>query len=177
MILCSMYMLDFETIQQVMQAYQQTGQLSADASAGVAGLREPCHVEINVIAGLITSCTLVGKSGQKVTGKKAEQELLRLGQLRWTFTPQLEAVVQSTSPVLARASLSFFPRRSAQIEQRQMRHWSRLHRATFALADGTRNVEKIAAILSTSPDQVAHALHELQSMGVIVVEPPDVKKR
>ncbi|HZR41768.1 MAG TPA: hypothetical protein VFB12_16730 [Ktedonobacteraceae bacterium] len=172
-----MYMLDFETIQQVMQAYQQTGRLSADVPSGVAGLREPCHVEINVIAGLITSCTVVGKSGQKVTGKKAEQELVRLGQLRWTFTPQSETVLQPSSPVLTKVSPSFFPRRSAQVEQRQMRHWSRLHRATFALADGTRNVEKIAAILSTSSDQLAHALHELQSMGVIVMEPPDVKKR
>lgn len=172
-----MYVLDFETIRQMIQAYQQTGELSADVSSGVAGLRGPCHIAINVVAGMITSCTIVGKSGQSITGKQAEQGLLRLGQLRWTFTPQPEPVVQPLPPAQVYTSLSFFPRRSFQGNQEQIRHLSRLHRAIFSLADGTRNVEKIAAILSVSPDQIEHALRELQAMGIIIIEPPDGKRR
>jgi hypothetical protein len=172
-----MYVLDFETIQQMMQAYQQTGQLSADVPSGVAGLREPCRIEINILTGAITSCTVVGRSGRKIIGEKAKQELSHLGQLRWTFTPQPETSAQPISSPQTLVSLSFFPRRTAQIEPKQMRRLSRLHRAIFALADGTRSVEKIAAILSTSSGQVDRALHELQSMGVIILEPSDTKKQ
>jgi Mn-dependent DtxR family transcriptional regulator len=58
-----------------------------------------------------------------------------------------------------------------------MRDFSRLHRVVFALADGTKNVAKIAEILSISPDIVEKTLGDLQSMGVIAFGRQDGKDR
>lgn len=51
-----------------------------------------------------------------------------------------------------------------------MHNLSRLHRAVFALADGTKSAAKIAEMLSTSPDLVDKALSDLRSIGVIIFE-------
>jgi hypothetical protein len=167
-----MYTLDFETIQQVMQEHQKTGFLFAELPSGVVGLRESCRVEIKIMAGSIASCAIVGKSGRRLTGKEAAQGLARLGRLRWTFTPQQEAPVPTAPLSPIPGEVGIFPRRYVvYLDQRQMRTWSRMHRAVFSLADGTKSVVKIAEILSTSPDLVEKALRELQSIGVIILEP------
>jgi hypothetical protein len=169
-----MYTLDFETIQQVMQEHQKTGFLFAELPSGVVGLRESCRVEIKIMAGSIASCAIVGKSGRRLTGKEAAQGLARLGRLRWTFTPQQEvpALTAPLSPIPGEATVAVFPRRYVvYLDQQQMRTWSRMHRAVFSLADGTKSVVKIAEILSTSPDLVEKVLRELQSIGVIILEP------
>jgi len=167
----AVYNLDFETIKQMMQAYQQTGFLSAEVPSGVASLREPCRIEVNIMSGLITSCTIVGNSGQRMTGKKTVQEISRLGRLNWTFTPKSEAVTQPEQSALTPGERYVFPRRTTiRLEQRQMQNLSRLHRAVFALADGTKSSTKIAEMLSTSPDLVDKALNDLQSIGVIVLD-------
>jgi hypothetical protein len=178
MSLSLMYTLDFETIKQVMQEHQKTGLLYADAPSGAASLREPCRIEINITAGAIASCSIVGNSGQRVTGKEAMQALPRLGRLRWTFVPQQQVVVQPASPVIAGpVETPFFPWRTAQVEQWQTRNWPRLHRTVFALVDGTKSVAKIAEILSTSPELVEKALHDLQSIGVITMGPQNGRNR
>jgi hypothetical protein len=159
--------LNFEMIRQVMQAHQKTGRLYADVPSGVPGLREPCRIEINLVAGSITSCIIVGKSGRRIEGKNADQELVRSGRLRWTFIPQSKEVFQPTSSTLASGEISFFPQRIVFVEQEQMRTWSRVHRGIFALADGTKNAVTIAKILSVPLEQVQHALRDLQSLGVI----------
>ncbi|MBV9231220.1 MAG: hypothetical protein JOZ18_18055 [Chloroflexi bacterium] len=159
-----------------MQEHQKTGLLHADVPSGVASLREPCHVEISIMAGAIASCSIIGNSGRRVIEKKALQELSRLGRLRWTFTPQQEIVVQQVSPAPAPVEISLFPWRTAQVEQWQMRNWSRMHKAVFALADGTKNITKIAGILSTSPDMIDKVLGDLQKIGVITMGPQNEKK-
>jgi hypothetical protein len=170
-----MYILDFDTISQVMQEHKKSGFLYAEAPAGVVSLREPCRIEINIVAGVIVSCIIVGNSGRRFTGKECAQELSRLGQLRWTFTPQQEVVVQSAPPVALPVEDSFFPLRTVHLEQLEIRSWPRMHRAVFALADGTKSVTKISAILSTSPDLVNKALRDLQSIGVIARGPQNGK--
>jgi hypothetical protein len=106
-----------------------------------------------------------------LTGKEAEQALVRLGQLRWTFTQQ-EVIALPAAPVLVPTVDSFYPRRTGRVlEQGQMRSWPGLHRLVFALADGTKSVMKIAEALSTPPDLVDRALRDLQSIGVIAMEP------
>lgn len=172
-----MYTLDFETIKQVMQEHQKTGLLSAEVPAGLAGLREPCRVEINILAGNIVSCAIVGDSGSFITGNEATQELARLGRIRWTFTPQQRANTQPV-PAIAKpmpavtkpVKVSQFPRRTLQVEQWQIQSWPRLHRTVFALADGTKPVTKIAEMLSTPPDLIERALRDLQSIGAIILE-------
>ncbi len=166
-----MYTLDFETIQQVMQEHQKTGFLLAEAPSGIVGLREACHIEIKIVAGAIVSCSVIGSSGRRLTGKEAARGLARLGRIRWTFTPQQEVATQPAPPTSAFEDISFFPRRYVvYLQQEQMRTWSRMHRAVFSLADGTKNVLKIAEMLSTSPDLVDKALRDLQSIGVIIME-------
>jgi hypothetical protein len=169
-----MYTLDFETIKQVMQEHQKSGFLHAEVPSGVASLREPCRIEISIQAGAIASCTIIGSSGKRLTGKNATDALSRLGRLYWTFTPQQEVVApprRETSPIPVPTADSLFPRRIAYLDQHQMRNWSRLHRAIFALADGTKSAAKIAEMLSTSPDLVSRALRELQTIGVIAMGP------
>lgn len=175
-----MYTLNFETIKQMMQSYQQTGFLSAEVPSGVGRLREPCRVEIGIMSGLITSCAVVGSSGRSLTGKEAVQELSRLGRLTWTFTPHKETVTpQPTPPIFtpAERERDLLPRRVVYLEQNQMRNFPRLHRAIFALADGTKNTAKIAEILSVPPNIVEKALKDLRSMGVIAFERQDGKDR
>ncbi len=163
-----MYTLDFETIRQMMQAYQQTGFLYAEVPSGIGSLREPCRIEINIFSGNITSCTIVSIRGRRLAGKEAVQELSRLGRLRWTFTPQEEAVVQEPLSLTSGENPLLPQRTIVQLEQGQMRNFSRLHRAVFALVDGTKSATKIAEMLSTSPELIDKALRDLQSIGVIV---------
>lgn len=168
-----MYILDFETIRQVMQAHQKTGSLYATTPSGIASLRESCQIEINITAGDIISCTIVGTSGRRVTGEKAIQELFRLGQLNWTFTPQQESVPRSTLPAFAPGQIFFVPQRIVHLERWQLSSLPRLHRTVFSLADGTKSATKIAEILSTSPDLVDKALNDMRSMGIIAMERQD----
>lgn len=165
-----MYTLDFETIKQVMQEHQKTGLLSAEMPAGLAGLREPCRIEINILAGNIVSCAIVGDSGRFITGNEAAQELARLGRIRWTFTPQQRASTQPVPAIAKPVKVSPFPRRTLQVEQWQIQSWPRLHRTVFALADGTKPVAKIAEMLSAPPDLIERALRDLQSIGAIILE-------
>lgn len=164
-----MYTLDFETMKQVMQEHQKTGILYADLPTGSAGINEPCRVEVKIMAGKVASCSIVTGSGRRLTEKESVQKLSRLGQLYWTFVPQQEVSDRPAFP--ASAQRVILPQRTVYLEQWQMRSWPRLHRSVFALADGTRSVPKIAGILSTSLDLVEKALSDLQSIGVIAMEP------
>jgi hypothetical protein len=162
-----MYTLNFETIRQVMQAHQKTGTLRARAPTGIASLREPCNIEISIMAGSIVSCTVVGSSGRYMVGERAIQELYRVGQLSWTFTPVEETVAQPTPSSNFGSGEFYFVRRISHLEPWQMNNLSRLHRAVFGLVDGTKSTTKIAEMLSTSPDLVNKALNDLQSLGII----------
>jgi hypothetical protein len=173
MSLCLMYTLNFETIRQAMQAHQKTGSLHALIPTGVASLREPCHIEINIVAGAIISCTITGKKSRGyLTGEKAIRELYGIGQVSWTFTPQREIVGRTTSSTFEPGEI-FFSRRIQRLEPEHMMNLSRLHRAVFGLVDGTKSAIKIAEILSTSPDLVLRALNDLQSLGIIMTRQQD----
>lgn len=172
-----MYILDFETIKQVMQEHQKTGILSAETPSGVRNLRGPCRVEIILKAGGIVSCTLVGGNGGRLTGKDAVQPLVHLGRLRWMFTPESEVIPPPARPTFAAEGNFLFPQHMVWLEQEQVRSWPRMHRAVFALADGTKNVVKIAEMLSTSRDVVDGVLRDLQSIGVITMGPQQGKDR
>jgi hypothetical protein len=171
-----MYRLDFETMRQVMHAHHKTGLLYADLPAGAVGLSEPCQVEIVLQAGVIVSCFFVSRSGRRIKDEEAPQKLTRLGKLDWTFVPQEDARTEAlpitpfTLPELAQTPSrehAGFPQRLRHLKQREMVGWSRLHRMVFALADGTRSIEKIADMLSTSPENVRSVLRDLQFIGVI----------
>lgn len=172
-----MYTLDFETMKQVMQEHQKTGFLVAETPSAVKNLRGPCRIEIMLKAGGVVSCTLVGSNGGQLTGKDAAQALIQLGRLRWTFMPEPAAVAPPERPAPTTEEIFLFPRQSAWLEQEQIRSWPRMHRAVFALADGTKDIVKIAEMLSTSPDVVDGALRDLRSIGVITMGPQQGKGR
>jgi len=165
------YTLDIETMRQVMQAHKKTGRLQTDLPSGVSSLREPCHVEIALEAGNIVSSSIVGSSGSLLTGERAYQELTHLGRLRWTFVPQSPSVTQPEPAhrTLVKRAISR-PRRVVVVEQSQMRPWQRMHKLVYALVDGTRSVEEIAKLLSTTPETIEEILSDLRSIRVIVME-------
>ncbi len=60
------------------------------------------------------------------------------------------------------------PRRTASGEYATVNSsWPRDHRLVFALVDGHRTLEEIAALIHKAPDTVARVLDDLQSIGVI----------
>jgi hypothetical protein len=171
------YTLDFETMKQVMQEHQKTGFLTAETPSGVKNLRGPCRIEIMLKAGDVVSCTLVGSNGGQLTGKDAAQALIHLGRLDWTFMPEPEVIAPQARPAPIAEENFLFPRHSTRLKQGQIRNWPRMHRAVFALADGTKDVVKIAEMLSTSLDVVDGVLRDLRSIGVITMEAPRGKDR
>lgn len=166
-----MYNLDFETIKQVMLEHQKTGYLYADVPAGTTGLAEPCRIEARLQAGAVVSCCIVGRSGKRLTEKESIKKIDRMGRLKWTFVPQEENLAASSPSFFPPEEIPVFPRRVVFLEQWQMQSWPRLHRMIFALSDGTRSIEKIAEVLSVTPEQVNSALRDLQAINVIVMSP------
>jgi hypothetical protein len=167
------YNLDFSTIIQIMQVHQQTGLLHAEVPAKVAGAGGACYIEVSVITGTITSCAATYTNGRQLLEKEAFHEITRLGRLRWTFTPRMEAAATqpaSNTYSLAEAHSPSLPQRIASLVPQEMRSWPRIHRLVFALADGTKSSEKIAEILSISPDIINEVLYDLQERQLIVME-------
>ncbi|HLI91569.1 MAG TPA: hypothetical protein VKV37_22980 [Ktedonobacteraceae bacterium] len=165
-----MYTLDFATMKQVMQEHQKTGFLYAEVPLGVADRRGRWRVEIKLVSGSIVSCSLIDESGRRLPEAESIRKLARLGPLHWTFVPQAVVARPALTPPHPPGNL-FFPQRIVQVEQWQMRSWPRVHRAIFALADGTRSAAKIAEMLSLAPDLVEKALRDLQAIGVITLGP------
>lgn len=178
-----MYTLDFETIKQVMQEHRKTGFLYAEVPQGAAGLAEPCRIEIGLKEGTVISCFMIARYGRRFTEQETRQVLTRLGRLNWTFSFQQEASTFLVTPLppVARSPDTPLPPtahayeiaslcllRTSPPEQRRMRDWTRLHRAVFALADGTKDIAKIAEILSISPELVRRVASDLQSVGAVI---------
>ncbi len=67
-------------------------------------------------------------------------------------------------------SFSDIPRTTAQVDPKMLYTLSRRLRRVLALVDGTRSVEKIAALLASTPKEawiVLALLQELESMRII----------
>ena len=165
-----MYTLDIETMRQIMQKHKQTGHLHADLPSGVPSLRETCHVEIALKDGKMVSCS-IASSQHLLTGDKAYKELTRLGRIHWTFVPSSPPVTQPRLPShsLEKKARSR-PRRIVEVEPWQMRSWPRQHKLVYELTDGTRNVQEIAKLLSTTPKEIEEILIDLQRILVIQIE-------
>jgi hypothetical protein len=168
-----MYMLDFETMQQVMQAHQMTGSLTAEAATGVIGFHEPCRIGISIKEGMMISAAIIGhNSGRSLTGKDVLNALSRLGRVRWDFVAQPTKTTQPLPPeAFVPVEKIFIPQRIVMLDQRQMQSWPRLHRVIFSMADGSKSTQKIAFLLSASQPTVDKVLSELQSIGIISITP------
>jgi hypothetical protein len=164
----AVYNLDVETLLQIMQVHQQTGLLQASVPPKIAGIRESRHVEIAVMTGKVTSCTIKYSNGQQITGKEALDSLISVGRLHWNFVPKANTPRQPLqSTQIQSAKSSRFPLRLVPLDQNEVRNWPRLHRLVFAMADGTNSIEKMARMLSISPDVIEVVLEDLQKMQKI----------
>ena len=148
-------------------------------------MRAPLYIEITLTAGNISRCTLAESSGRSLKAEDAMQAISRLGQIRWTFIQRQEAVPLPAPSVVTPGVLTvvapdihtIIPRRITPVGKEQVSSWPRLHRAVFGLADGTKSVVRIAEILAIPPGPVNQVLRELQTIGIIVLESQDGKKR
>jgi len=81
-------------------------------------------------------------------------------------SPQRAASAQRLNEVMA-ANNDGVPQRLVSVEKNIMRSWPRNHRLIFALVDGKRSVEKIAAMLKLTQKNVEEVLSDLHRIGVI----------
>jgi hypothetical protein len=109
------YSIDLETMVQILQEHRQTGVLQAALPNGMAGLRERCRIEIDVVAGNIAACRIEDSSERIVLwGNDALREVHRLGVLDWNLTLQRETLspLHETSPGVKTSPLSSWERMS-----------------------------------------------------------------
>lgn len=124
---------------------------------GKVSVGEPWQAHLSFAAGSVTTCVVQSRTDGRLLLSESEalRWLASLGPLSWT----LVALPSQTSLQV--------PRRSTRSEQEVMA-WPRKRRLVFALVDGNRSAEQIAALLRQPPQAVEEILSELRSMGVIV---------
>ncbi len=107
------YSIDLETMVQILQEHRQTGVLQAEVPGGMAGLRERCRIEIDVVKGNIVACRVENSSERVVLwGDDALREVYRLGVLDWILTLRREPLppLHESSPGLRTQPLSSWER-------------------------------------------------------------------
>lgn len=125
--------------------------------------------------GKVTACDVWRKAdGQGLfTDGGAISWLTSLPPLRWTLEGPTSQQALPPAGNGSRATSSSSPRvpqRPRQGEQGLLPSLSRKQRQVFALVDGTRSVERIAAILCQPVEVVVEVLHELEAMGMATLE-------
>ncbi len=183
------YTLDLETLLALLEEAGQTGRLSTELPSGVPGFKERCQARVDLQGGKVVSCQLGGRNGRiLISGNKALQLLSHLGPYEWQLVEtQLDGSFPTPTPTPTPApiqvqppgvgnlyALSVVPRRTAYFDQRALDRLSRRHRRVLSLVDNVRSVEKIASLLSASPDtqflqQVRDIVQELEAMGMITI--------
>jgi hypothetical protein len=182
----TVYSLDYNMVIQVLQQFRYSGEVHADVPLQVK-LREGGRVILMVYNGVVRSCFILDRNGQKLYHDAEAQRLLpKLGVLEWKLVPFTSppltkpAYPPSIAPPFTKPAYPpsiapprnpsngahFYPRRR-DIPQAQMRIWSVLQRSVYLLSDGTRNQEQIAALLSRPLNLIEQTISELQQLGVI----------
>ncbi len=179
-----MYTIDLATILQLLREFRRSGILQAELPSGLPRFKHPCQVVIELSQGEVVSCFVKGTKGQTLlVDHEALQTVSTLGKLNWEFnqsptTPAASASqVSVSSPQASRATSpptsayphSPIPWRLRSVSVAGASNWPPLHRQTFVLVDGNRNVEQIAAILLQPVYIVEGVLQDLRSIGVIAL--------
>lgn len=173
------YHIDLLTILRILS--QQSGELHALVK-NVPGIKEVCYAQVVIVRGKVTTCSLEGKNSRYLyfNGEAAVQKLQKLGELDWTYTPNLVAPSrQSSRPQSALSSggqpavntYSLHPYRTRKVDAEEFLSWSYLQRAIYNAIDGSRSIEEIARALSTSYEHIQEILFALYSVGVIAFRP------
>ncbi len=176
-----MYSLDYNMMVQVLQQFRYSGEVHANVPLQ-AKLREEGRVILMVYDGVVRSCLILSKRGQKqFHDAEAQRFFSKVGVLEWELVPftspqPTESVSpQPTQPAhpqpIAQASspdsgARFCPRRLT-VSQTQMRTWSVLQRSAYSLSDGIRDQAQIATLLSRPLNIIEQTISQLQQLGAI----------
>lgn len=176
------YILDLETLLSLLEEAGQSGNLSTELPSGVPGLKERCWARIDLQEGKIVLCQIEGRNGRILaSNRQALQLVSNLGSREWHLVEAPAPRLLSPSPVdrssRSRRSLqarSLVPQRVPLINQYTLNRLSRRHRQVLSLIDGTRSIERIAALLHPSVDgqliqQVEEIVQELEVLGMITI--------
>lgn len=138
------------------------------------GSEKPWQAQLSFVDGIVTLCHVWSKADGRslFTDGGAIGWLTSLPSLRWTLeglTPQQALPQAGNGSQAIRSSSPWVPQRSRQVEQRELPSLSRKQRQVFALVDGTRSAERIAAILCQPVEAVVEVLRDLETMGMITL--------
>lgn len=133
------------------------------------------QAQLSFADGKVTTCGVWHKAdGHSLfTEREAINWLTSRPSLMWTLEGPIsqQALLPARNGSQASSSSSpRVPQRLMQAEQRLLPSLSRKQRQVFALVDGTRSAERIAAILCQSIEVVVEVMHELEAMGMITLE-------
>ncbi len=168
-----MYSLDYDMVVQVLHQFQYSGEVHADVLPQ-ARLREGGRVVLIVSNGIVGSCFILDRNGQKLYhNAEAQRHLPKFGVLQWKLIPFTSPLPTKSAhaapiaqPIDTSRDVHISPRRLA-VPQAQMRAWTVLQRSVYLLCDGTRTQEQIAVLLSRPLSLIEQTISELQRLGVI----------
>src|SRR5271157_2678235 len=130
---------------QVLQQFRYSGEVHANMPLQ-AKIREEGRVILMVYNGVVRSCFILSRKGQKLYHDVETQRILsKVGVLEWELVPftSPQPTESVHPPPIAQASspdngARFCPRRLT-VSQTQMRTWSVLQRSVYLLSDGIRD--------------------------------------
>ncbi len=177
------YILDLETLLSLLEEAGQNGSLFTELPSGISGFKEYCRARIDLQEGKIVFCQIEGRNGRILASKRQALQLVsNLGSREWHLVEAPSppralspSPVDRSSP--SRRSLqasSLVPQRVPLIDQYALSRLPRRHRQVLSLIDGTRSIERIAALLHSSTDgnpiqQVEEIVQELEVLGMITI--------
>ncbi len=177
------YILDLETLLSLLEEVGQSGTLSTELPTGLPGFKEYCWARVDLQEGKIVFCQIEGRHGRILaSGRQALQLVSNLGSREWRLVEAPSLRPLSLSPVerspRSQRSLpasSLVPQQVRLIDRSSLNRLPRRHRQVLSLIDGTRSIERIAALLHSSGDgqaiqQVEEIVQELKALGVITIE-------
>lgn len=164
-----MHSLRYEVIIQLLQQFDYSGEAHASILPHSL-LKEGGSAILTVKDGKVLDCVIFNREGKKLYAQaEAHSILSRLGILEWRLMEAPASSTQSLSGPLAlpvHQGNTFSPRRVA-VPLSTVHQWPKLHRSVYFLADGTRNVEQIARIVSCPVTHVRRAINDLASLGAL----------
>lgn len=177
-----MYRIDLKALLQLMEEFQYGGVLVAELPRGAFGIKEPCQAAVELTHGKVSGCSIHSQTKRYASGQYALQMLIDIGILHWQLQAQQPAIPPPaemsplrpvfTSPPPPQQMVSHTPKRVLYARQDYLDQLTRKQRRVYVLIDGARSAEKIAQLVSSSPnalDEVLQTLQELAALGLITL--------
>ena len=170
------YFLDLSTLFSILSRQKRSGNLWTKPTR-LPTLKENMSILIYIDSGVLQRCQLIHREKVFLEGEQAYQIALSLPALEWHWRtlavsqkPQSPLTPSSSSPSLQFSSreASLLPTRTPKAQDPQILHQlSRQYVHILSLCDGTRSLQRIAAMLTLSPHILLAALQELEGWGLI----------